>query len=174
MRDITTFNNALKFATEKHKGQFRKGTDRPYITHPTLVAKLLDDAGCSDSVVIAGLLHDTIEDTDTTYDEIKTTFSKEVADLVMEVTQTDKAKAFSSLDKKSEDGLRLKSADTISNLMDINADYQIVGEALFDRFASGRDVINHYRRVLQVIKSRLPVDDKMQQYIDLGLSLTNI
>ena len=50
--------HALRFAKECHKGQFRKGTTRPYITHCTEVARILHKHGYSEEIVIAGLLHD--------------------------------------------------------------------------------------------------------------------
>ena len=66
---------------EKHDGQYRKGTKIPYITHPFAVAMILKHHRYSDEVVAAGLLHDTLEDTDTTEQEILN-FSPYVLDLV--------------------------------------------------------------------------------------------
>ena len=53
---------AVEFATKAHSGQFRKGTNVPYLVHPLGVCKILIEAGCSEDVVVAGLLHDTVED----------------------------------------------------------------------------------------------------------------
>jgi (p)ppGpp synthase/HD superfamily hydrolase len=54
--------DAIEFATRAHEGQFRKGTRIPFIIHPLSVAKLLIEREFSEEVVIAGLLHDTLED----------------------------------------------------------------------------------------------------------------
>ena len=64
-------NLALEVAARAHDGQFRKGTDIPYITHPFAVGILLLKSGCSEEVVMAGLLHDTLEDTSLTVEEIR-------------------------------------------------------------------------------------------------------
>ncbi len=66
------FEQALAFAAQAHAAvhQERKGTDFPYVSHPIRVAEILDRFDCSEDVVVAGFLHDTIEDTDVTADEI--------------------------------------------------------------------------------------------------------
>ena len=53
---------AIEVAIKAHQNQVRKGTDIPYITHPLAVGIILAKAGCSDEVIIAGILHDTLED----------------------------------------------------------------------------------------------------------------
>jgi len=58
---------AIIFATKKHEGQKRKGTDIPYIVHPMEVMQILTAMDCSQNVIIAGILHDTLEDTDTLF-----------------------------------------------------------------------------------------------------------
>jgi (p)ppGpp synthase/HD superfamily hydrolase len=54
--------DAIEFAVKAHRGQLRKGTTIPYVSHPMEVARILLQAGCSDTIAIAGLLHDTVED----------------------------------------------------------------------------------------------------------------
>ncbi|MHC4392335.1 MAG: HD domain-containing protein [Planctomycetota bacterium] len=96
MTDLET--RALLLAIERHHGQERKLSKLPYVTHPIRVAKLAGDAadrqGLSpedrERAVLAGLLHDTVEDTGTTREEIAEGFSEAVAELVMALTQ-DKA-----------------------------------------------------------------------------------
>ena len=83
------FLQALDFAAHKHSNQRRKDPAKtPYINHPIAVANiLLSEAGITDeSVLIAALLHDTVEDTDTTFDEIDQRFGTVVRDIVAEVT----------------------------------------------------------------------------------------
>jgi len=62
---------AIEFATKAHINHFRKGTKVPYIIHPLQVARILIESDCSDHVVIAGILHDTVEDTPVTLDDIE-------------------------------------------------------------------------------------------------------
>lgn len=61
---------AIVFATLKHQNQKRKGTDIPYIVHPMEVMQILTDMRCNENIIIAGILHDTLEDTATTPKEI--------------------------------------------------------------------------------------------------------
>lgn len=83
---------AIDVAIQAHKGQKRKSGE-PYITHPLSVAATLVDWGMDMDSVIAGVLHDTVEDTETTTDDIEKLFGKEVADLVEGVTKVSKARA---------------------------------------------------------------------------------
>lgn len=80
--------HALDLAAAKHRGQRRKDTEKsPYINHPIAVARLLWECGVHEEIVLlAGVLHDTIEDTATTHDELASLFGADVADVVAEVT----------------------------------------------------------------------------------------
>ena len=82
---------AYEFAKERHKGQKRK-TGEPYIIHPLNVALILANLGMDTETVIAGFLHDLIEDTQTTYEEIRELFGDNVAGLVNGVTKIGKIK----------------------------------------------------------------------------------
>jgi len=100
------FQEALAFAAQAHAAvnQERKGTDFPYIVHPIRVAEILDRFDCGDDVVVAGFLHDTIEDAGVTRDDLVQRFGSDVADLVVEVTD-DK-----SLPKKERKRLQVENA----------------------------------------------------------------
>ena len=130
-RAIAAIVKAAQFASEKHRNQRRKDADAsPYINHPLALANVLATEGGIDNpdVICAALLHDTIEDTNTTSDELTTHFGPKVATIVLEVTD-DK-----SLDKavRKEEQVRhaplispeaklVKLADKICNLRDILA-----------------------------------------------------
>lgn len=89
MVDLITFTATTEFAARKHRDQRRKNKKAtPYINHPIGVAyNATHVGGITDIVTLqACLLHDTVEDTATTYEELVETFGKEVADVVMEVT----------------------------------------------------------------------------------------
>lgn len=82
---------AVNIATKAHEGQFRK-TGEPYIVHPLAVQKILEEWGMDEDTVIAGILHDTVEDTDLTLDDIKKEFGESVAFLVDGVTKLSTAR----------------------------------------------------------------------------------
>jgi len=98
---------ALAFAAHKHRDQRRKDEGAsPYINHPIALANILvNEGGITDHVVLcAAILHDTIEDTETTYEELVDAFGREIADVVREVTD-DK-----SLDKAERKLLQIEHA----------------------------------------------------------------
>jgi guanosine-3',5'-bis(diphosphate) 3'-pyrophosphohydrolase len=89
MNGLVLISRASDFAAERHKDQRRKGkTQVPYVNHLAEVACLLAVAtdGADAELIAAGWLHDTVEDTATSYDELVSTFGDDVASLVMEVT----------------------------------------------------------------------------------------
>lgn len=77
---------ATLFATMAHKGQKRKYTGDDYIVHPIAVAELVRDKGGSEDMIIAALLHDTVEDTEVTHAQVESAFGPVVAELVYELT----------------------------------------------------------------------------------------
>jgi GTP pyrophosphokinase len=89
---VTELVSAINFASEKHRGQKRKSGD-PYISHPLSVAGLLIEWGMDIDTVLAGVLHDTIEDSETTIDDIEKLFGRDVAFLVDGVTKVSKARS---------------------------------------------------------------------------------
>lgn len=120
---------AIAFAADKHRNQRRKDHEAsPYINHPIALANVLaNEAGIEDErVLVAAVLHDTIEDTETTEQELMRLFGKEVADIVTEVTDD---KALPKAERKrlqvehaahiSRRAKLVKLADKICNLRDI-------------------------------------------------------
>ena len=86
---LDEIDRAFVTAEQKHEGQLRKSGD-PYITHPVAVAEILAELGLDQPTLIAALLHDTVEDTGYSLDELKSDFGAEVASLVDGVTKLDK------------------------------------------------------------------------------------
>lgn len=127
--DIIRITQALDFAAKKHVHQRRKGElQEPYINHLTEVARLLAEAtqGQDTELVIAGLLHDSIEDQNVSRQEIAELFGEEVAEIVSEVTdnkslpkQERKRLQAETAGKKSEKARLLKIADKTANLRSI-------------------------------------------------------
>lgn len=85
--DMDIFEKALLFAADKHSGQIRKFSDTPYILHPTEVAAIVATMTDDREVLAAAVLHDTVEDTDTTIEEIGENFGRRVQLLVMTETE---------------------------------------------------------------------------------------
>jgi (p)ppGpp synthase/HD superfamily hydrolase len=123
---------AYRFALAKHGDQKRKYTGEPYINHPVEVAVTLDWAGEDEATVCAGFLHDTIEDTDTTFFELIDEFGVDIATLVVEVTDVAppgpninrarrKEIERNHLRSASPRGKSVKLADTLSNTPSILA-----------------------------------------------------
>ena len=119
---------AAAFAAEKHRTQRRKDIDTPFINHPIQLAYILVQADIEDATVLAAaLLHDTIEDTNTTHDEIEIVFGHEIANIVEECSDD---KSLTKLERKqaqiehaakiSPKARLVKLADKIANVSDID------------------------------------------------------
>lgn len=102
--DLDVVNKAFNLAFEAHKEQKRESGE-PYIIHPIDVAVILAELGMDTSTIVAGLLHDVIEDTDYTYEDIKRIFSEEIANLVGGVTKITKME-YKSKEEQQADNFR--------------------------------------------------------------------
>ncbi len=127
--EMTLFLKALRFAAEKHSLQRRKDKDAsPYINHPIQVAETLWTLGKinDNNTLIAGLLHDILEDTPTTPEEIRTQFGPDILGLVKELTDDKtlpkaerKQQQIDNASHKSQRAKQIKLADKICNLHDL-------------------------------------------------------
>ena len=121
---------AAVFAAKKHGDQKRK-TGEPYITHPIAVAEILIQIGMDADTVSAGLLHDTLEDTDTTEEEIATIFGKEVGEMVQAVTKISRI-----TDEKS-----IQEAETIKKMFfAMSKDLRVILIKLADKLHNMRTI----------------------------------
>lgn len=134
--------DAIEFAAQAHARQCRKGTNIPYIIHPLGVAKTLIECGCSEVVIIAGLLHDTVEDTPVTIEEIEQRFGRKVARLVTGASEPDKSDTWENrkrhtinyLETAPMDVVLIAVADKLDNIRAIREDYEKMGEKVWSRF----------------------------------------
>ena len=120
---------AIRFAAEKHSDQRRKDSkSSPYINHPIQVAEMLWTIGQvrDDALLVASILHDTVEDTSTSPEEIRARFGQAVIDLVLEVTddkslpkEVRKQRQIETAPHKSHNAKLLKLADKICNVRDL-------------------------------------------------------
>ena len=163
---------AISFAIQTHEvdqQQKRKGKQIPYVTHPLVVGMILARAGASENVVVAGILHDTIEDSiaakKVSREMIAEFFGELVAELVMSVTEADKRlsweerkrEAIEHIKTFSHDSLLVKSGDVISNTSDIVEDFARNGAAIFERFAASKErTVEHYLQVIAAILAAWP------------------
>lgn len=121
---------AIEFATQAHKGQFRKYTGEPYITHPLAVMEIVRGVpGHTQEMLVAAVLHDVVEDTDVSLMEIQEEFGNVVSDLVLHLTDISKPEDGNRLKRKRKDAewyaqgsaeaQTIKVADFIDNTKDI-------------------------------------------------------
>ena len=100
-------DRAIKFATKAHKGQVRKYTGEPYVTHPLAVMNLVQEVPHTTEMLIAALLHDVVEDTPVELDEIETKFGPVVGALVDGLTDVSRHEDGNRRTRKSIDRDRL-------------------------------------------------------------------
>ena len=146
---------AVTFATESHARaqQVRKGTDIPYIVHPMEVMSILQRMEAGTDLLCAGLLHDVVEDTDVTLDEVHAEFGDAVADLVGAHTE-DKTLSWEERKRLSNEHLKnapkevrmLILADKLSNMRSIGADIYQHGdsEEYWEKFNRGKTMQSWY------------------------------
>ena len=149
-------NKAIHFATEKHAGGVRKGTNRPYIGHPLEVMNILNRMEADNNLMMAGLLHDTVEDTETTYMDIKNEFGMDVAALVAAHTKnpdmTWEEVRKHKIEEMNEASFRVKlliMADMTANLRSLWRDYRHIGEKLWERFNAPKEKQAWYYGAMQ-------------------------
>jgi len=161
---------AINFAAKAHKNHFRKGTTIPYIVHPINVMKTLARITDDQNLLIAAVLHDTIEDTDVTEKDIQEYFGEDVLYLVKKASEsaklensnenTDwksrKEKTIAHIkEEKDERVMLLVCADKLDNVTDILFDYQMIGEKIWERFNSSKEAqLWYYLTLAETMKSR--------------------
>lgn len=145
------------FAYEKHSNQKRKGKNVPYTTHLDLVNYILSTLTDKEEILAVGWLHDVVEDTDTTLDEIFNLFGGRIGHLVdLETEKKEKdsikswrkrkesqLKELKELEEKDLEVLLITFSDKMANLMEIYQDYLIIGDEIWDRF-NNKNKKEHY------------------------------
>lgn len=150
--DSCSISRALQTAISAHDGQLRKGTLLPYISHPLHVALILAGHDYPAEVIAAGLLHDTVEDTDLTLEQIAAEFGNTIAELVAACGEPDKTllwkerkeHTISTIACLPESALAIIAADKLHNVRSMVADYKATGDSLWLRFNHGREEQSWY------------------------------
>jgi (p)ppGpp synthase/HD superfamily hydrolase len=162
------FDEALKFASELHRTQTRKGGDIPYVGHLLSVASLVIEGGGTETQAIAGLLHDAVEDQGgpPTLAAIREKFGDDVATIVEECSDTDvvpkppwkkrKRDYIDHLGYASEATILVSLGDKLDNARAILRDYRVHGPELWKRFSvqDPQEHLWYYRSLLAVYKNR--------------------
>lgn len=170
MNHTPQIKKAIQFAARKHHGQLRiEAGPLPYITHLFSVALLVAEDGASDDVVTAALLHDTLEDTPTTREEIVAAFNEEVALLVEAVTEIKEADGneftwkerkinyLKNLETAPDDAVLIAVADKVDNIESKLEAFHKEGAALLARWKQPpAEYLWYHGEVLRIAQMRLP------------------
>jgi (p)ppGpp synthase/HD superfamily hydrolase len=136
--------SAYELAAAAHAGQRRKDDGSPYISHPVAVAQVLREAGFREQMIAAALLHDVVEDTELSTEEVAERFCDEVAELVDALSEDAGIEDFEErkrahreqVEEAGREAVAIYIADKLSNLKDMRAIYAQEGEAIAPRFAA--------------------------------------
>lgn len=162
---------AIRTAAKFHAGQMRKSSGKkiPYLTHLLSVAEILAGYTEDEDILIAGLLHDTIEDTDYSPEDLAKDFSPEIRDIVLAVSEAqdvakdrkasweDRKKSYlENLKQGSDKALMVSSADKIHNLSSMSEAYRECGDELWQNFNAPPDKkLWFYEEVFKIVEKRL-------------------
>lgn len=141
LSETAQLHEAIIFATRAHKGQLRKASDLDYICHPLEVLQILTTMKADTKLLIAGVLHDVVEDTMVSTEQVEEMFGEEIAGLVAGHTEDKnhewEVRKLDMIDRVAKGDRRLKMlvmADKISNLRSIASDLRVIGECVWDKF----------------------------------------
>ncbi len=179
---MTLFDKALLFAMEKHGGMVRKSETNPYILHPLEAAVIVGTMTSDEEVLSAAVLHDTIEDTNTTFEELKYNFGDRVAELVAsetedrwpELSRADSwhfRKSQSLHDLESSDDIAVKMlwlGDKLSNMRSFYRMWKINGHEIWKMF-NQKDPAQQawYYRTIDILLKELEEFEAWQEYHSL-------
>jgi (p)ppGpp synthase/HD superfamily hydrolase len=152
---------ALAYAEELHAGQRRKVDGAPFIAHPIEVASLLFDAGAPDDVIAAGVLHDTIEKSDTNAVELRRRFGTRTAALVAAVTEDEQINGYATrkaaLRRQAEaagpEAMMVFAADKVSKVRELPVERPGSEAETVSRTRQRR--LSHYRHCLEMLERHL-------------------
>ncbi|HEV8306786.1 MAG TPA: HD domain-containing protein [Methylomirabilota bacterium] len=166
---------AIAAAVEAHQGQIRKGDRQmPYIVHPVTVALILSRYTDDEDTIIAGLLHDVLEDTALSAETIEREFGAKVLGTVKDVTEPDlpglswdtrKARYLRNLERAPRGSLLVATADKIANLISMIAAHAWQGDSLWERFhAPPAQKLAFYRQVHDMVRAAWPACPMLHEF----------
>lgn len=162
------FQDALVLAVQTHDGQVRKGSGNPYVCHPLQVCGIALEHGADEDQAIAALLHDILEDTHHTYEDLVNRFGSRVADTIRGCSDCEepddkgpwrerKERYLAHLRDAGPDIALVSCSDKLHNARSILTDLRTHGSALWDRFTGKKDGSLWYYAELVAIFGGLPV-----------------
>lgn len=174
--DTSFFDRAAQFAIEAHQGAERRGKGFPYIIHPMEAAAIVATISNDPEMLAAAILHDTVEDTDVTIEQIEEQFGPRVARLV-HVETAQKGDSWRARREVQIERFKLADRDSkivalgdkLSNLRAIAIDYRELGDALWSRFHApeGKKDIEWYYRSLAAALNELADTAPHQEFVSL-------
>ena len=185
-------SEALRFAAEAHAGQSRKGKpDEPYLSHILTVAGLVAHYGGDEDQIIAGVLHDAVEDAGgrTMADDIRDAFGDRVADIVLACSDAvpdgdgDKgpwkprklAYVARIRARENEDALLVEACDKLANLYDLVEDLEFDSADAFEKFNGGKEMtLEYYATLGEVLLPQVRVPALIAEYSRLLGRLQNL
>ncbi len=176
IRDFTRIREAFDFACAAHDGQMRKDGCSPFVIHPIAAAEIVASMGLDEESVIAALLHDSIEDTDVTYDDIARRFGMAVADIVEGVTKLSRM-TYASMEDAQMENLRkllmamakdirviiIKMADRLHNMRTM--EYQS-GDKQLEKAFETMQIYAPIAHRLGMEQMKLELEDLSLRYLD--------
>jgi predicted enzyme related to lactoylglutathione lyase len=182
------YEEALRLAATAHRSQPRKGSDLPYLTHPVHVSTILLRHGYPSEVVVAGLLHDVVEDQDVPLAEIEERFGSRIARIVNAMSERKvegngpgcpgharpwharKQEAVRQIHRADPEAAAVKAADTLHNARSILLDLEQHGPAVWRRFNKGsEETLDYYRQVVAAVRAKLgnhPLTAELAQAVE--------
>jgi (p)ppGpp synthase/HD superfamily hydrolase len=162
---------ALAYASELHQGQRRESDEAPFILHPLEVAALLHNSGHGEVVVAAGILHDTVEDSDIRTEDIAEHFGSDVAALVAAMTEDPniepyderKAALRMQIAEFGQDAVAVYAADKVAKVRELRAHAGREPSLLHGKEADARPRLDHYIESLAMLEQAVPEHPLVRQ-----------
>ncbi|MBB6453833.1 (p)ppGpp synthase/HD superfamily hydrolase [Salirhabdus euzebyi] len=158
---MNKIDQAIQFSAQAHDQQYRKGSSTPYISHPYAVGLILMQHGCAEEAIIAGILHDTVEDTTVTLTEIENKFGIHVARIVEGCSEPNKELSWEERKQHTIEYVKtapleirqVTCADKLHNLRSTRENYELIGEELWNRFKRGKEKQAwYYQSIVESLK----------------------
>ena len=178
---MNLLEQAIMYATQQHEGDVRKLENIPYILHPLEVAQIISTMTEDQEVIAAGVLHDVVEDTDGTIDEIRTQFGDRVATIVLSETENKypgqdksatwkrrKEETLSILKHSTDIGIKMMwLADKLANIRSLSRRYNELGEDIWESFHQKDPMLHcwYYKSVAELVEYDLNRTGAFKEYI---------
>lgn len=178
---MDTLDKAIIYAVKAHSGSLRKGTDIPYIVHPLEAVAIVASMTNDQNTLAAAALHDVVEDTDATIEDIEREFGETVAHLVATESENKredlpsettwkirKQETLAHLEKATKEEKMITLGDKLSNIRAIYRDYFTIGDKLWERF-NQKDKTQYawYYKTIAELLSDLSDTFAYKEYLEL-------